>query len=44
MFLYAGDTNINRKKNAKKYVEIQKKMFFFRKHNGNNFFSSPNVL
>ena len=37
--LYAGDMNINRK-----YEEIQKKKNFFRKQNGENFFSSPNVL
>ena len=40
--LYAGDMNLNRN-NDKKYVEIQKKIFF-KKQNRENFFVVQNVL
>ena len=40
--LYAGDMNLSGK-DEKKYVAIQK-FDFCRKQNGENFFSSPNVL
>ena len=39
--LYAGHMHLNRKDENKKYVETQK-FDFFRKHTGENFFSSPN--